>query len=202
VKNFLALVFLSAGTPMLLMGDEVRRTQQGNNNAYCQDNDLSWFDWTLLERHADVQRFVRALTAFRQRRDVTSDKARLTLNELLQQARLEWHGVQLGRPDWGAASHALAFTLRSLRERFLLHGILNAYWEPLSFELPQAPAGSPQRWRRCIDTSQPSGDDILPWDAAPAVESASYTAQPRSVVLVALDLRGLRNGAETPESRR
>jgi glycogen operon protein len=202
VKNLLALVFLSAGTPMLLMGDEVRRTQQGNNNAYCQDNDLSWFDWTLLERHADVHRFVRALTAFRQRRDVTADTARLSLNQLLQQARLEWHGVQLGRPDWSDTSHALAFTLRSLRERFLLHGILNAYWEPLSFELPPVPAGGPQQWRRCIDTSQPSGDDILPWDAAPAVKSASYTAQPRSVVLVALDLSGLRNSAETPESRR
>ncbi len=68
MKNFLALVLLAAGTPMLLMGDEVRRTQRGNNNAYCQDNEISWFDWTLLEQHADIHRFVRELAAFRQRR--------------------------------------------------------------------------------------------------------------------------------------
>ncbi|HEX5107256.1 MAG TPA: glycogen debranching protein GlgX [Vicinamibacterales bacterium] len=198
-KNFLALLFLSAGTPMLLMGDEVRRTQRGNNNAYCQDSDLSWFDWSLLERHADVLRFVRALTAFRQRRDVTADKAGLNLNQLLQQAPIEWHGIQLGRPDWGDQSHALAFTLRSLRGRFLLHGIFNAYWEPLSFELPAVPERDPQRWRRCIDTSLPSGEDIFAWDAAPAVDQASYTAEARSVVLLALDLRGRRAGGGTLE---
>ena len=70
MKNLLALQLLAAGTPMLLMGDEARQTQRGNNNAYCQDNEISWFDWSLLTRHADVHRFVRELTAFRQRRDV------------------------------------------------------------------------------------------------------------------------------------
>jgi len=70
VKNFFALMLLAAGTPMLLMGDEVRRTQRGNNNTYCQDSDLSWFDWSLLERHGDIYRFVKALNTFRQRRDV------------------------------------------------------------------------------------------------------------------------------------
>ena len=63
VKNFFALELLAAGTPMLLMGDEVRRTQRGNNNAYCQDTDISWFDWSLLERHGDIHRFVKALNA-------------------------------------------------------------------------------------------------------------------------------------------
>ena len=61
VKNFLALTLLSIGTPMLLMGDEVRRTQRGNNNAYCQDNEISWFDWSLLEKHRDIHRFVKIL---------------------------------------------------------------------------------------------------------------------------------------------
>jgi isoamylase len=175
---------------MLLMGDEVRRTQGGNNNAYCQDGDLNWFDWSLLERHADIHRFVKALTAFRQRRDVVTEAATLSLNELLGKAQIEWHGVRLERPDWSDQSHTLAVTMRSLRERFLFHGIFNAYWEPLSFELPPVPAGSTQRWRRCLDTALPCGEDISPWDAAPGVESASYTAQPRSVVILALDLRG------------
>jgi glycogen operon protein len=126
VKNFLALELLAAGTPMLLMGDEVRRTQRGNNNAYCQDSDISWFDWSLLERHGDIHRFVKALNAFRQRRDV-AEGAALSLNQILIQARIEWHGVRLKQPDWSYHSHALAFTLRSLRARFLLHGMLNAY---------------------------------------------------------------------------
>ena len=112
VKNFLALELLAAGTPMLLMGDEVRRTQQGNNNAYCQDSEISWFDWSLLERHADIHRFVKALNAFRQRRDVVAEEGKLSLNQLLQRAQIEWHGVALNRPDWSEHSHSLAFTLR------------------------------------------------------------------------------------------
>ncbi len=125
VKNFLALEMLAVGTPMLLMGDEVRRTQRGNNNAYCQDSDISWFDWSLLERHADIHRFVKRLNTFRQRRDAAQPGGALTLNELLERARVDWHGVALGRPDWGATSHSLAFTLRSLHARYLLHGMLN-----------------------------------------------------------------------------
>jgi len=79
IKNFLALALLSAGTPMLLMGDEVRRTQRGNNNAYCQDSELTWFDWSLLERHADIHRFVRELTRVRQQRDIVGEEGRLSL---------------------------------------------------------------------------------------------------------------------------
>jgi glycogen operon protein len=73
IKNFFVLELMSAGTPMLLMGDEVRRTQRGNNNAYCQDSDISWFDWSLLERHADIHRFVKMLVGFRQRRGVVAE---------------------------------------------------------------------------------------------------------------------------------
>jgi isoamylase len=73
INNFFVLELLSAGTPMLLMGDEVRRTQRGNNNAYCQDSDISWFDWSLLERHADIHRFVKMLVGFRQRRGVVAE---------------------------------------------------------------------------------------------------------------------------------
>ena len=124
---------------MLLMGDEVRRTQRGNNNAYCQDSEISWFDWSLLEQHGDIHRFVKALNKFRQRRDVVMEGASLSLNQLLRRAHIEWHGVALKHPDWSDQSHCLAFTLRSLRARFLLHGILNAYWEPLPFELPPVP---------------------------------------------------------------
>jgi glycogen operon protein len=185
VKNFFALAMLAAGTPMLLMGDEVRRTQQGNNNAYCQDSDISWFDWSLLERHADVHRFVRELCRFRQRRDVATQQTRLTLNQLLDRARIDWHGVALNQPDWGDHSHALAFTLEALSARFVLHGMLNAYWEPLTFELPAPPAIGGSTWRRCIDTACASPDDIRAWDEAPAVPQPAYRVEPRSIVLLA-----------------
>jgi glycogen operon protein len=184
VKNFLALELLAAGTPMLLMGDEVRRTQGGNNNAYCQDCDISWFDWSLLERHRDIHQFVKALNAFRQRRDVVMEGTALSLNQLLSRARIEWHGVTLKRPDWSDHSHSLAFTVQSLRARFLLHGMLNAYWEPLTFELPPGP------WRRCIDTALEPPDDICPWETAAVVRQATYVAQPRSVALLARALPG------------
>jgi glycogen operon protein len=188
VKNFFALELLAAGTPMLLMGDEVRRTQGGNNNSYCQDGDINWFDWSLLERHADIHRFVKALNAFRQRRDVVVKGTRLSLNQLLERARIEWHGVRLNHPDWSESSHSLAFTVRSVGARFLMHGMLNAYWEPLTFELPPMAAESGNSWRRCVDTALAPPDDICSWDAAPAVPQATYVVQPRSVVLLALAL--------------
>jgi isoamylase len=189
VKNFFALELLAAGTPMLLMGDEVRRTQRGNNNAYCQDSDISWFDWRLLERHADVHRFVKALNEFRQRRDVVAGGATLSLNQLLHRARIQWHGVALNQPDWGEHSHALAFGFRSLRARFLLHAMLNAYWEPLTFELPPVPVASQEGWRRCIDTALASPNDFVPLNQAPVVPHATYVVQPRSVVVLVLALQ-------------
>ena len=194
IKNFFALELLAAGTPMLLMGDEVCRTQQGNNNAYCQDSTISWFDWTLLDRHADIHRFVKRLNLFRQGRDVVVEDAVLSLNELLGRASIEWHGVALNHPDWADHSHALAFTLRSLRARFLLHGMFNAYWEPLTFELPAVPTDNQTAWRRCIDTALASPDDIVPWDTAAPVDEATYVVQAHSVVLLALALRRPREG--------
>jgi glycogen operon protein len=190
VKNFLTLLLLAAGAPMLLMGDEVRRTQRGNNNAYCHDADISWLDWSLLERHGDIHRFVKALNAFHQRRDVVLEESALTLNQLLRRARIEWHGVALKCPDWSHHSHCLAFTLQSLRARVLFHAMLNAYWEPRTFDLPPVPAGRQQGWRRFIDTARDSPDDICPWETAPVVREASYVVQPRSVVLLALALEG------------
>jgi isoamylase len=184
VKNFFALELLAVGTPMLLMGDEVRRSQRGNNNAYCQDNDIGWFDWSLLQRHADIHRFVKLLNTFRQRRDVAAETTALTLKQLHRLMRIEWHGVALHRPDWGQESHSLAFTLQSLRWRFLLHGMFNAFWEPLTFELPPLPAG--KSWRRCMDTALDPPDEIRLWEEAPPITSTTYVVQPRSVALMAL----------------
>jgi isoamylase len=120
---------------------------------------------------------------------VVAEGGKLSLNQLLQRARIEWHGVALHRPDWSEHSHSLALTLRSLRARFLLHGMLNAYWEPLTFELPPVPAESQQHWRRCVDTALASPDDFCSWETAPFVEQAVYVVQSRSVVILALPLQ-------------
>ncbi len=195
VRNFFSLLLLAVGMPMLSMGDEVRRTQRGNNNAYCQDNELSWLDWTLLERNRDVHRFVQSLIAFRMRRDIMLEKARLTLNQLLSRARLEWHGVELGRPDWSEHSHSLAFTLTSLRGRFRVHGMLNAWREPLRFALPRAREGDGGAWRRWIDTALPSPEDVVDWEKARTVSGASYLVQPRSLAFLVVPLAA---GETTP----
>ena len=184
VKNFLALNMLAFGTPMLLMGDEVRRTQRGNNNAYCQDNEISWFEWDLLRKHTDIHRFARMMVAFRACRDTSIEKSRLTLNELLRLGRLDWHGVLLNRPDWSEDSHSIALTASSLRGRFTLHAMLNAYWEPLIFELPSIGEHADRRWHRWIDTFLPSPEDICAWEDAPVVCESSYTVMSRSIVVL------------------
>src|SRR5712691_5385545 len=155
VKNFFTVTMLSLGMPMILMGDEVRRTQGGNNNAYCRDDETSWFDWTLLTQHADIHRFVTLLVARRLLRSVEHEQRRVSLNELLGQATKTWHGVMLDQPDWSQGSHSLALTVEMREERLLFHLIANAYWEPLDFALPD---GS---WRRWIDTARDSPQDIV-----------------------------------------
>jgi isoamylase len=184
VKNFFATTMLSAGMPMMLMGDEVRRTQGGNNNAYCQDNETSWFDWTLLGKHADVHRFVASLNARRVLRNVEHERQRVALNPLIRQAQITWHGVRLHQPDWRHSSHSVAFTARLTREQMLFHVILNAYWEPLEFELPPVADGGNDPWRLWIDTFLDSPDDIVDWERAPSVPNLTYRTEPRSVVVL------------------
>jgi isoamylase len=188
VKNFLTVTLLALGVPMFVMGDEVRRSQSGNNNAYCQDNEISWFDWTLLERHADLHRFVSLLNARRLLRDVEHERERLTLNQLIAQASEAWHGVKVGQPDWGENSHSLAFEVELRQERLRVYLILNAYWEPLEFELPAAGGGDAASWRRWIDTALASPQDIVPWQTAPAVAGPTYPAAARSVVVLFQEL--------------
>ncbi len=183
VKNFLALTLIALGTPMLLMGDEVRRTQQGNNNAYCQDNDLIWLDWTLLDRHPDIHRFVKQFIAIRLHPDTPSGKSRVPgLMEIIDRAEIEFHGVRLNQQDWGYDAHSLALTARDPESGLSLHLMINAYWEPLKFELPPLPPGPPQEWYCWLDTALPPPNDIVPWPEAAKVSGSTYLVQARAVV--------------------
>ena len=180
-KNFLAVTLLSVGTPMLLMGDEVRRTQWGNNNGYCQDNEISWFDWSLFEKHADIHRFIKTLIEIRRCQTETS-LPDLTLNQLLVRARIECHGVKLHQPDWSEQSHSLAIAASSVAADLGLYLMLNAYWEPLRFELPPVSEDELRPWRRWLDTFLEPPDDICLFSDAPPVAGSSYLVHPRSIV--------------------
>ncbi len=184
VKNFLTVTLLSLGMPMILMGDEVRRTQDGNNNAYCLDNETNWFDWTLVQKHADVHRFVTLLNARRLLRDIEHEHQRISLTHLIRQANKAWHGVKLNQPDWSPNSHSIAFTVELRKEKLLVHFLLNAYREQLEFELPQVQNGEGRIWYRWIDTALDSPHDIVPWETAPPIPGHAYRAQERSVVVL------------------
>jgi glycogen operon protein len=188
VKNFFTATLFALGMPMILMGDEIRRTQLGNNNAYCQDNEISWFDWTLTERHADILRFVRLLIERRLLRDTDAELNRLSLNALIRGAPHAWHGVQLYQPDWSEQSHSLAFSTEVPREKLGFFWILNAYWAPLHFALPPTRDKQATRWRRWIDTYLDSPNDIVAWDEAPSISDAEYFVGPRSVVVLVRNL--------------
>jgi glycogen operon protein len=183
VKNLLTCVMFSLGMPMLAMGDEVRRTQRGNNNAYCQDNETSWLDWTLMSKHADVHRFVTMLINRRLLRDVQPEYERQSLNQLLRESIKAWHGVRLNQPDWSNWSHSLAFSFELKHEKQMLHLILNAYWEPLEFELPPV-SEQGGVWRRWIDTTLESPHDIVAWPTTPAFTGRTYEVGPRSIVIL------------------
>ncbi len=183
VRNFATILMMSQGIPMFVMGDEVRRTQQGNNNAYCQDNAISWFDWSLVERHADLLRFWQRLIAFRRHHPVIH-RARYFTGVVNDRglADLAWHGTELNAPGWDDPNaRALAFTLGGATGEDDVHVILNMYWEPLEFALP---AVKGRRWHRVIDTSLAAPQDAADPGQEPLIDGATYRANDRSVVVL------------------
>jgi glycogen operon protein len=184
IKNLLALQLLSVGTPMLLMGDEVRRTQQGNNNAYCQDNDMSWFDWNLCSNNAEMLRFAQIMIRTRLHFDIGSQRGNITLEDYLSNAHIEWHGIELDKPDWDADSHSLAITMHNFASSRLRYIAINAYWKPLEFQLPPVESGSDAGWLRVVDTSLPSPNDIVADGKGTPVDGAKYLVNPRSIIML------------------
>lgn len=180
IRNFLAILLLSQGTPMLTMGDEVRRTQKGNNNAYCQDNEISWFDWSLMNTQRPLLEFVRGLVHFNLNSPYFHESRYWGSSE----TQLIWHGVEPGQPDWSAASTTLAFQLFNPFYDHELCVIMNAFWEPLTFTLPPPQRAAHLPWQRLIDTAAPSPDDFHPAPAAPYLLEGKLTVQPRAVVVL------------------
>ncbi|HEY7159691.1 MAG TPA: glycogen debranching protein GlgX, partial [Acidobacteriota bacterium] len=159
IRNFIAILMLSQGTPMLLAGDEFRRTQRGNNNAYCQDNEISWVDWSLLEKERELFRFFREMIRFRKAHSILRRRDYFWgERDSRGWSEITWHGIKLNQPDWGYDSHSLAFTLSGFGKENDIHTMINEWTSPLEFELPNL--GKGQYWYRSVDTSLASPDDI------------------------------------------
>jgi len=183
IKGFFALLMLANGTPMFVMGDEVLRTQGGNNNAYNQDNGTSWLDWSLAQQNSDIFRFFKLMIAFR------------CAHPSLARSRfwgsdITWYGVQ-GDPDQGFTSHTLAFCLSDPQGFGAAAGLgqagpaiyvmANFYSRPLAFDIQQ---GSPGSWQRAVDTSLASPEDIADPGTGPTIAGTTYTVNPQSVVVL------------------
>ncbi|MDQ3760423.1 MAG: glycogen debranching protein GlgX [Actinomycetota bacterium] len=183
IKNFAAILLLSQGVPMILGGDECRRTQLGNNNAYCQDNHIGWFDWSLIDKNADMLRFFKHMIAFRKRHAVFRRRDFFTgaVNDR-GLADIAWHGCRLNAPGWeDPDGRALAFTLGASGENPDIHVLLNMFYLGLDFELPQVEG---RQWWKAIDTAQPSPTDIPEPGSETLVDGDSCHAQGHSVVVL------------------
>jgi glycogen operon protein len=181
IRNALALNLLSIGTPMIMMGDECRRTQYGNNNAYCQNNEMSWLNWELISKNGGLRRYVAQCIRLRKSFRSTVHGTHLSLCEVLDRAHIEWHGVKLYSPDLSEDSRSLAATAY-VQGGPVFHLMLNAYWEPLRFSIPPVPEKA-RSWFRIVDTFQASPLDILD-SLREAVSESAYEVQPRSIALL------------------
>jgi isoamylase len=191
IKNALALLLVSQGVPMLLMGDEVGRTQDGNNNTYCQDNELSWLDWSLKERNADLFNFACNMIAFRHAHPVLRGREHLRNQDHLGTgySDVSWHGTQAWNADWSGGSKALACLLNGAYAKGaravddFIYVATNTYWDALDFELPGLPPG--RQWYIFANTGAASGEDShQPGSEPPLGDQGHFLLGPRSVAIL------------------
>jgi glycogen operon protein len=179
IKNFLLTLLISRGVPMLLGGDEFRRTQRGNNNAYCQDNETSWVDWTHLEQHREIFRFTRGMIAFRRAHAI------LTTEEFFTGAVIQWFGSQGGLPNWADPRCKTLACLIHENGQDRLYLVFNADTRETDFGLPTLPQGF--RWHLAVDTSRSAPQDLFAaGEEALVDDSKTYHVEARSsAILVA-----------------
>jgi isoamylase len=180
MKNFLLTLFISRGVPMLLGGDEFRRTQRGNNNAYCQDNEVSWFDWSLLECYKEIHRFTRGMIAFRRAHPVLRRETFYTDQDI------KWFGPNGATPDWAdQRQKSLACLIMGQTEPDLLL-LFNADTRSVDFSIPALPAG--KIWRLAVDTSRTAPDDLSDPGKEPSMQGQiDFWLEPRSSAILLTD---------------
>jgi glycogen operon protein len=174
IKNICCLLMLSNGTPMFVAGDEFMRTQKGNNNPYNQDNETSWVDWSLLEKNRDMLRFFQRMIAFR--------KAHPSLcRSRFWRDDVSWYGLG-AQVDQSAASQSLAFLLRGASQRDSdIYAMINGAETDMTFNIQRGTASS---WRRVVDTSLSSPEDISEPGFEPQINSLAYLVKARSIVVL------------------
>lgn len=183
VKNFATLLMFSQGVPMITAGDEFMRTQQGNNNAYCQDSEISWLDWTLLEKNADVFRFFSTIINRRLSHRMLH-RPRFFTGQLNERGvpDIGWHGTKLNNPDWNNPDgRVLAFTMGGFDGDPDLHVMINMHFEPLEFDLPMI-AG--HKLYRAVDTSLLAPEDIAEEGSEIEITGRTYRVNDRSIVVL------------------
>jgi isoamylase len=183
VRNFMAILLLSRGIPMIVGGDEVFRSQKGNNNPYCQDNEISWLDWTLVNKNSELLRFCCGMIRFRKMHaTVRRDQF---FNGSVNERGLKdvsWHGTKLNRPGWDdAGARALAMTLAGFDGDDDLHVMFNMFWDSLDFELP---AVRGRHWCLAADTAQPSPHDMADPGSELDMPGNTHRVEPRSIVIL------------------
>jgi len=183
IKNCVVILMLSQGVPMILAGDEIKRTQQGNNNAYCQDNEISWFDWKLVEKHSAMFRFFKMMIAFRKKHPNVRRERFFTDGANERGVReIDWHGRQLFTPDWHDPNcRILAFTIWGLSDDDDLHVMLNMEQMALDFEIPSL---QEKRWLKVIDTALPSPMDMSEPGKERVIPGGLYHVKEHSVVVL------------------
>lgn len=179
IKNFLLTLFISRGTPMLLGGDEFRRTQGGNNNAWCQDNETSWYDWNFPERHKEINRFTRGIIAFRQAHPALSKE------QFYTDAQIHWFGPQGAVPAWGDPKEKQVGCLIHEDEHHALCLMFNAGADAVDFTLPSPLPGT--QWYLAVDTAHNAPQDLfIDGEEQLLEDSQTYHMESRSgVVLLA-----------------
>ncbi|MFL6685151.1 MAG: glycogen debranching enzyme, partial [Paraburkholderia graminis] len=184
-RNFIAILLLSQGVPMLLAGDEILRTQRGNNNAYCQDNELSWTDWRFSDDSLDMLRFVREMIALRKRHPSLRRRRFFTGGTEHGQTHpdVAWHGERLGAPAWGdPQARLVAFTLAAQAlDEPMLHVIFNMNADGRDVELPALDDAS---WRRLVDTAAELPSKVVSNIETARVERGICRVESRSVVVL------------------
>jgi isoamylase len=183
VRNYATLLMLSQGVPMFVMGDEVRRSQGGNNNAWCQNNPVGWFDWSLPEKNGGMLRFWSELIAFRKsHRSVHRSRFFDGRVNARGMSDIAWHGTEVNEPGWSdPEARALAWTVAAFDEGADIHVMTNMYWEPLSFALPEAGG---RHWHVAIDTARPAPEDIRKPGHEVPVTTDRLTVEGRSIVVL------------------
>jgi len=189
IKTFATILMVSHGVPMILAGDEFGRTQRGNNNPYCQDNEISWVNWDFAKKNAGLLRFFQKMVALRKRHPVFRRPHFLTGVDTNHDEHpdVSWHGLEAGKPDWSEDARVLAFVLDGSElphekrdDDFCV--ILNGDQVKHSFEVPPSPTG--KAWFRIIDTGKPSPEDILDEDQGkPVIPEKKYPVLPMAAVV-------------------